>query len=385
LSVQQGDSAIAFLPKVWPNVKAQMQIVFDTYDVDGDGVFRVGQGNTYDSTMLGPNTFIGSYYVTALRACSKMAVLMDDPALAKIYGDKADISSANYEKLCWKEDFGYYIADVTIKNCQFSYGPGCFIDQLCGSGLAFATGLGYLFNEEHEKSARAQIAKNNTVVCPPFKDFQKHMFPGDTATTTCTYPHGKLGKGMQYDTLVSIGWTYPVIAGMLHDNNIADATTMNDTLRQRQDGRNRSPWNEPECDTHYSRMMSSWGLYDQACGLRYDSTCGFIAFAPRFSQDDFQCFFAADGGWGQYSQKGPAGLGLTSGTVTLSALHGTFALQSLALAVKATSCKVTVGTTAIAATVGQVGGELMIVLTTKVVLKQGDVLTVQLKSSTGLA
>jgi len=212
-----------------------------------------------------------------------------------------------------------------------------------------------------------------------------HLFPGDVASTTCTYPHGKLGQGMKYDTLVSIGWTYPVISGLLHDNNITDATYLNEMLRQRQDGRNRSPWNEPECNTHYSRMMSSWGLYDQACGLRYDATCGLIAFAPRFNQDDFQCFFAADGGWGQYAQKGPSGLGLPSGTVTLSALHGTFGLQQLGLCCKASSCKVTVGATTVAATCARDGSELMITFTSKVVLKQGDILTVQLKSSTGSA
>merc|ERR1711970_505213 len=128
---------------------------------------------------------------------------MKESDLAKQYTDRAVLSSANYERICWKEEYGYYIADVTIKNCQNSYGPGCFTDQLCAAGLSFACGLGYMFNKDHEARARASISKNNVVHDPPFKDLQKHFFPGDTGHNTCSYPHGKLGQGMKYDTLVS--------------------------------------------------------------------------------------------------------------------------------------------------------------------------------------
>ena len=38
----------------------------------------------------------------------------------------------------------------------------------------------------------------NTVSKPPWNDMQKHMFPGDTAITACTYPNGRLGNGMRY-------------------------------------------------------------------------------------------------------------------------------------------------------------------------------------------
>lgn len=41
----------------------------------------------------------------------------------------------------------------------------------------------YVFNEDHEKSARLAIAKNNKMTMPPFKDMQKHFYPGDTGIT----------------------------------------------------------------------------------------------------------------------------------------------------------------------------------------------------------
>merc|ERR1719498_1862187 len=85
LAVQMADSKLEWLPKVWPNVKNQMDIMFKKFDVDGDGCIRTWQQNTYDTAMQGVNTFIGSYYVTALRAAAKMAELMKESDLSKKY------------------------------------------------------------------------------------------------------------------------------------------------------------------------------------------------------------------------------------------------------------------------------------------------------------
>ena len=63
----------------------------------------------------------------------------------------------------------------------------------------------------------------NIVVKPPFEDLQKHMYDGDVGLTVCTYPNGKLGDGMMYETIVSTGFTSPNIAGMLLDRNVENA------------------------------------------------------------------------------------------------------------------------------------------------------------------
>ena len=129
-----------------------MAILLSKFDVDGDGVIRAAQQNTYDTAMLEANTFIGSYYVTALRAAAEMAKLMGDDALATSYAQRDKLSAASYDRICWREGFGYYIADVNETNCKNSYGPGCFVDQLCAAGLSAACGLGYVFNAAHEAS-----------------------------------------------------------------------------------------------------------------------------------------------------------------------------------------------------------------------------------------
>ena len=56
----------------------QMDLIIKNFDTEGDGVIRAAQQNTYDTAMFGANTFIGSYYVTALKACSEMSHLMGD-------------------------------------------------------------------------------------------------------------------------------------------------------------------------------------------------------------------------------------------------------------------------------------------------------------------
>ena len=55
-----------------------MQHLMEGCDEQGDGVIRGPQFNTYDSTMWGANTFIGSYYVCALKCVEIMAGMMND-------------------------------------------------------------------------------------------------------------------------------------------------------------------------------------------------------------------------------------------------------------------------------------------------------------------
>ena len=353
LVVQQADSSLQFLTQVWPNVKDQMQRIQDYFDpAHGDGVIRLEQQNTYDTPMKSANTFIGSYYVTALRAMAEMATLMGESnGMVDAFRKRAALAAKNYDAICWKEEFGYYIADVTASDCANSYGPGCFVDQLCAGGLSAALGFGYVFDFEkqegkHEAAARRAVLKYNAVSKPPWNDQQKHMFDGDTSYTVCQYPNGKLGSGMRYDTLVSTGFISPNISGMLLDRNVDGALTFATNIRRCHDGRNRSPWNEPECNVLYSRAMAHWNIFDQCCGFRYDSTKGALAYDPRTNAGDFQCFTVLEGGWGQFTQRGPDGL--PSGTTSLKCLFGSFSIQCLGVKSTATVANATVDGAAVA-------------------------------------
>lgn len=374
LVTRQADSNLTFLTSIWPNIKDQLERIQRYFDIHGDGVIRKAQQNTYDTFMQGANTFIGSYYVTALRAVSEMALLMGDTELSDKCSNRATLAVASYEAICWNDLYGYYISDVTEDNCDNSYGPGCFVDQLCAVGLSSACGLGHVFDAEHEATARKSIVRYNVRTMPPFDDLQQHFYPGDSGIIVCSYPRGKLGRGMTYDTLVSSGFTSPIIAGLLLDRNTGRACYLAEMICERQDGRHASPWNEPECNMHYSRQMAHWNIFDQAVGWRYScivsdnvgSTTnreteggGELSFDPRFSMNDFRCFVALHDGWGLFEQKGDSFTnhtsrsdsrsscrGLKHGRCALTCLHGRFRVQSLQISTHAQTVRATLdGTT----------------------------------------
>ena len=216
---------------------------------------------------------------------------MNETTEAAAYETRAKLSSASYDRVCFNADFGYYIANVTLANCKDSYGPGCFVDQLCAVGLSSACGFGHVFNPSNEEEAHSSLLKYNVVINPPFQDLQKHMYSGDVGITVCTYPNGKLGDGMNYENIVSTGFTSPNIAGMLLERNVDGARTMATNIRNRHSGTNTSPWNEPECDLLYSRSMAHWNIFAQACGCQYGATSGALSFDPRMNQNQFQIEF----------------------------------------------------------------------------------------------
>jgi hypothetical protein len=249
------------------------------------------------------------------------------------------------------------------------------VDQLCAIGLSAAAGLGYIFNSEHEASARRQIVANNRVHMPPFHDAQKHFFPGDTGITICSYPHGKLAHGMHYDTIVSTGFTYPVVAGLILDRNLEDAEAVAKDIRARHDGRNRSPWNEPECGLLYSRSMAGWNLLDQAVGLKYNAVSAAFGFDPRYEPESFRCFFVAEGGWGEYAQSGPTGL--PKGALTMKSLHGKIAVRSLEVVSSATAVAASLDGKSVEAKLAAAG---IIEFSDLVVIAEGCVLEFTLSS-----
>ena len=380
LVVQKSDRNGDFLKTVWPAIKEQLDILFKM--LDKDGVIRSPQQNTYDSSMEGANTFIGSYVVTALKAATKMAAIMGDVNYMKKTSKQAEVSAAKYESLCWREDFSYYVADVDGSNCENSYSTGCFIDQLCASSLSLACGLGTAFDPDHEGRARRWIARNNIVQSPPFHDNNNQFYFGDKGIRVCSYPNGKIGGvSMPYSNLVSTGFEYPVAAAMVHDRNLTDARKICRMIRARQSGVHRSPWNEPECGMYYARSMAAWNLYDQACGFTYDCTQSLISFQPKINQTDFSCCFVFNGGFGKFTQTADES-DLSWGSISLLVLHAISSdsclqLKSIQLHTNAHVVEVDVDKSPIDSSIDPAG---LIQFSQPISLKKESVLSIRLSS-----
>src|SRR5690606_34318589 len=101
-----------WLEKLWPNARKVMEHVMTDHDVDGDGVIRGVQPNTYDTHLYGSNTFIGSLYLAALRAMEEMARALGDDSFANRCRERYESGRAGYDRTCWNGEHYENIYDA---------------------------------------------------------------------------------------------------------------------------------------------------------------------------------------------------------------------------------------------------------------------------------
>jgi uncharacterized protein (DUF608 family) len=315
----------AWFDEMWPPVKKLMQHVMDDYDHEGDGVIRGEQPNTYDISIYGPNTFIGSLYLAALRAAEAMARLQNEPDLADRYHQRFELGRENYDKICWNGEYYIQIVDMDTYTEQ-QFGTGCHIDQLLGQWWAFSLGLGYVLPEDHVNTALRNIYRFNRRENFRKEDQRPRIFMDerDRGLYICSWPHGgKPDVPTQYSDEVWSGLEYPLAGMLLFIGEIEAAMTILTDIRDRHDGTRRSPWNEIECGDHYARPMASWTLLEAASGYTYDATAADLTLLPRLTPDQFRGFFITGSGWGQVNCDG--------GQVELRLDYGSLRLAQLTL------------------------------------------------------
>jgi len=81
-----------------------MDFVIRDWDPNADGVLVNEQWNTYDAAMYGPNTFIGTLYLAALRAAEEMAKVENDPD-ADRYRSLFESGSGLLDKALWNGEY----------------------------------------------------------------------------------------------------------------------------------------------------------------------------------------------------------------------------------------------------------------------------------------
>jgi uncharacterized protein (DUF608 family) len=355
--------------EMWPQVKKLMDHIMTDYDPSGDGVIRGEQPNTYDISIYGANTFIGSLYLAALRSAEEMARLQGEADLAQRLRARFESGSEKYDDLCWNGEYFIQIVDMA-QHPEQAFGSGCHMDQLLGQWWAHALGLGYVLPREHVQAAAQHIFDFNRR-----EGFQQadqkpriYMDERDRGTYICTWPHGGRPEvPTQYSDEVWSGLEYPVAGLLLFENNVERAMTMLTDVRERHDGTRRSPWNEVECGDHYVRPMASWTLLEAASGYQYDAIQGRLAFAPRIDAGDFRGFFITASGWGTFSQNKDA---------VLSLAYGQLSLNELLLDTRATAASVRVGTQAVASESEHVNGRLRLRFGQPLTLAAGETATV---------
>ncbi len=359
----------AWFDEMWPSVKRVMEHALRDYDTEGDGVIRGEQPNTYDISIYGPNTFIGSLYLAALRAAEEMARLQGEAELAQSYRARFELGTVNYDKLCWTDEYYAQIVDLA-QHTEMQFGAGCHMDQLLGQWWAHLLDLGYVLPADHVRATVRNIYRFNHRDTFRVEDQAPRVYldARDRGLYICTWPHGgKPAVPTLYSDEVWTGLEYPVAGLLLYEGETDACLTMLGDIRGRHDGSRRSPWNEVECGDHYARAMASWALLELAAGYVYDAPHARLTFVPRLQAGDFRSFFITGGGWGVFSRD--------AAHARLAVDYGGVSLRELVLT-GAGRGKARLNDQVLAATWTQDGDRVRLRFDDELLLAAGDVLTV---------
>ena len=318
-----------FLKKSWPFIERLIDYIFKNCDNDLKGIMYLDQPNTYDCTIYGINTFIGSLYLVTLLALEEIVKRLELPDLPQKFRGIYNSGRQILDEECWNGE--YYIQKYDEENIkQHQYGMGCFSDQLMGQWWAFHLGLGYILPSEHVDKAVESIFKYN------FKEslenveqtFRIFASKTDSGLMTCMWPHGgKPEEPTLYSDEVWTGIEYEVAALCIYTGKIPEALKILQAVRNRYDGSRRNPWNEVECGDHYVRAMSSWTLLHALTGVDYSVESKQFTLGPKINSDNFQTFFITATAWGQVKQQ----ITGEKSSCSLSVSHGSLEVKSICL------------------------------------------------------
>ncbi|GHV71353.1 hypothetical protein AGMMS49928_22750 [Spirochaetia bacterium] len=293
-----------FLQKIWPKAKLALDYVRLEWDKDGDELLEDRQHNTYDIEFYGVNPLTGIFYLAALAAMEKMAAAMgEDPS---VYRSRRETSARRLDEALWNGE--YYIqasAGDNIDEHPYQVGKGCLSDQILGQTLAYLTGLGRLLPAEHLKSAAGAIFKHNFKTGPERGPCLQRLYVAEdeAGLVLGSWPKGGKPKlPFVYADEVWTGVEYQAAIDLVYEGLVDEALTIVKTVRDRQDGYRRNPWDEVECGFHYARSLASWGLIPALSGAEYDAVSDTETFKPRIREDDFHCFFSNGRHWGMLHQ-----------------------------------------------------------------------------------
>jgi non-lysosomal glucosylceramidase len=288
-----------YLKELYPKAKSALSYAWIKGGWDGnqDGVMEGVQHNTMDVEYYGPNPQMTIWYLGALRAMEEMSNHLKDREMAskcrKLYlsGSKwTDENLFNGE---------YYIHKILVPekedipkeqlvgmgstdygNPDFQLGEGCLVDQLVGQYLAHVCGLGYLVKKENVAKTLRSIMKYNYMkdLSDHFNCFRSYALGNEAALLMASYPKSRPANPFPYFTEVMTGFEYTAAVGMLYEGQIQDGLKCIKNIRNRYDGRKRSPFDEAECGHHYGRAMASWSALLAMTGFHYSGVTGEIKF-----------------------------------------------------------------------------------------------------------
>ncbi len=315
-----GDSV--FLSKHWSRVKAALSFAWikNGWDADEDGVMEGVQHNTMDVEYFGPNPQMQIWYLGALIAGEKMALSMNEKEFAekckKLFNQGSRWTDENlfngeyYIQKIQTPDSNEKIANGLVagmgsnnyKNPDYQLSTGCLVDQLVGQYMAHVLGLGYLVKKDNVKTTLQSIQKYNKreSMFEHFNNMRSYAMGDEKALLMASWPKGGRPKiPFPYWSEVMTGFEYTAAIGMLYEGMEQEGLETIKNIRDRYDGKKRSPFDEAECGHHYARAMASWAGIIAESGFLYSG----IDRTIKFTDKPGKYFWSNGQSWGVCSIK----------------------------------------------------------------------------------
>jgi non-lysosomal glucosylceramidase len=357
-----GDNA--WLARYWPNIKRSIEYAWSAdnpnhWDPNKTGVLWGKQHHTLDMELFGPNSWLTSMYLAALKAAAEMAEAMGEKdfaaecaALAKkggayvdrvlfngdYYAQKLDLADRSilepferggkpgvlresFMQGYWSDEYG---------QIKYQIGGGCLTDQILGQWHADLAGLGDLLSPERVASALTAIFRENfrPNLSDHFNPCRVYAYEDEAGLLVCSWPKGaeEPATPVPHSEEVWTGLEYMFASHLIARGLVDEGLTVVRAARARHDGSRRNPFNDIECGSYYARSLSSYALLNAFVGLTFDQRVGEIGFAPA-RPGDAVYFWSAGRGWGEIAFHGPtATLAVKGGELRVSRLR----LSSLA-------------------------------------------------------
>ncbi len=331
-------AGLPWLERMWPRIMRLLDHIGGTWDPDRTGVLRGIQPSTHDIDLCGVNTFMGSYWLAALRAAEEMARLLGDDEAAAGYHSLFRAGSTAYDELTWTGEYYRQLLDPA-EPTAYQWGEGCLSDQLVGQWWAHQLELGYILPVDHVRTALRSIVRHN--LREGFRGFDHpyrvYADGDDRGLLICSWPTGgRPDIPTRYADEVWSGVEYQVAAHCLDEGLQDEGMRILRGLWARHDGTRRNPYNEIECGDHYVRAMAGWSVLESLTGLRWNAVARSLRLHPIGAEADWRVPVLTDTGWGTASADAHG--------LTLTCLHGTVGVRELRVAGDWTSSSVTVGT-----------------------------------------
>lgn len=362
-----------FLQRIWHRVKAALEYLM-RHDTDNDGILDGAQENTLDAAWYGKIAWLSSLYAAALRAGNAMAREVGDSEFADRCAQCAATTQAAIESQLFNGEYFIQKPEPGRESALGTY-KACYIDQVHGQSWAWQVGLGRVLDAEKTVTALKSLYRYNFMAdVGPFRAKNRpgrpYALPGEAGLIMATNPKElsePFGNPVEwqygYFNECMSGFEHQAASHMIAEGLVTEGMTVIRAIHDRYHAAKRNPYNEVECSDHYARAMASYGSFVTICGFEYHGPRGHLAFAPRYSPNDFRAAFTTAEGWGTFTQ--------TSGGATISIRWGKLRLKSLGIAATE-SVELQVGGKHIPA--DYVNG--IITLNTPLVLTAGQVLEV---------